>query len=165
MSVDPRMMSGMTPERWDAGERYIASLRDLGFDPETVMWVFDERDNEFNLAFVTSIVDRIGTKAIYEILFKAYDKAVTPREFDPWVVALYSPQTFFAREFAVMLEANPTGKAMGGVELVGQVALGIGDYTARHEWIYVLRGASKAQSKHQIKAWHAFEANVDRLAA
>jgi hypothetical protein len=159
------MIGGMTPERWEAGERYVSSLRDLGFDPETVMWAFDKRAGEFNLAFVTTIVDRIGTKAIYEILFKAYDRAVTPREFDPWVVSLYSPQTFFAREFAIMLETNPTVEALGDAQIVGQVALGVGDYTARREWIYVLRSASKVQSKHQIRAWQAFEANVDRLAA
>ncbi len=64
-----------------------------------------------------------------------------------------------------MLQMDPKATALGGATVIDQVALGIGNYTAQKNWIYVLRGASKAQSKHQIKAWQAFQTKVDRLAA
>jgi hypothetical protein len=64
--------------RFSAGARYCGALIDLDFDPEIVSWIYISSEDRIELAIVTSMVDRIGPLAIYEMLFKAYDAAALP---------------------------------------------------------------------------------------
>lgn len=155
----------MTPERWEAGGRYLDAVRKLGFDPKTALWIFDEKELAFNLAFITDIVDRVGSLRMYDVLFGAYEKAVTPSDFDPWIVALFSPTTFFANEFAMMLAMNIKAEGIGGAIIEGQVALGIGDFTVRREWIYCLEKPAVRESRFAQREWTTFRENVERKAA
>ncbi|WP_427025063.1 hypothetical protein ACP4J4_03780 [Aureimonas ureilytica] len=91
----------MTAERIEAGRTYLAALNELGFRPEGAMWSLRANEPEtLELSLFSALVDRIGTGAIFDALFKAYEGAKTPRSFDPWLVGLYSPNQLFFKAIA-----------------------------------------------------------------
>lgn len=157
----------LSEERWTAGADYLAALRQLGLEPEGLLWAFHEARREMALVLVTSLVERIGPKDLYEVLFEAYEKAGTPRSIDPWIVVAFGPDSLLGEEFAVMMEAEVrVVEAPPSLELpIFKYGLGGGEYTFSHEWVYVAKPRWRSESKHQVKIWNTFRENVARLAA
>ncbi len=60
------------------------------FEPDTHS---DFTNPRKELAIVTSLVDYAGPRAVYDLLFQAYDASLLPQEIDPFSVTLYSPLT------------------------------------------------------------------------
>lgn len=102
MATGPMNPSDLPPhliaQDWKAGQEYATALKDLGMKPQAVCWIhswLDESTTEKRLAVVTSMVDRVPPKEVYDLLFRAYDLAATPREIDPFIVELFSPESWW----------------------------------------------------------------------
>ncbi len=89
-------------ERKEAGRAYLAALQKLGLDPEGLFWARDNFDNRLILILVTRYFDIVGPTALSNLLFKAYNAAATPKEIDPFIVDLHSPDHHMIR---TMIEA------------------------------------------------------------
>lgn len=154
----------MTPERMEAGRDYLVSLNALGLYPEGLLWAYHEERDEMVLAIVSSIVDRVGPKEIYEVLFEAYEKAGTPASIDPWIVSVFSPKSIFTDDFRAMMAMDVHAQAAGGAE-IASVLLSVTDgYVFEKEWVYIAQTRND-QSKHQVAEWKRFRQNVHHLAA
>jgi hypothetical protein len=151
--------------RMKAGREYVSSLRKLGFDPEIAVWVIPNQrpeGSDMELILVTSWADNIGPKAIYDLLFEAYDASATPREIDPFVVTLMSPQTQVAQDLRggllTMRHEN------FGPEDRPMFILGMFDYTTVPQWIVAHRDVKPARFE-DLRRFAAFQRNVTSLAA
>ena len=110
----------LTSGEIEAGADYLRALRRLKFEPEVMCWTFvtsqsfePDIHSEFTdlrkeLAIVTSLVDYAGPKALYDLLFQAYDASLLPQEIDPFLVTLYSPLTSGGR----LLTQNVTASSV-----------------------------------------------------
>lgn len=95
----------LTTDEIEAGSEYLSALRRLKFEPEVMCWTYvdsqsfapdieaDFKDIRKELAIVSSLVDYAGPKALYDLLFQAYDASLLPQQIDPFSVTLYSPLT------------------------------------------------------------------------
>ncbi|WIA55460.1 hypothetical protein N6H05_20895 [Sphingobium sp. WTD-1] len=95
MVEKPVKDDGVGPAEIRAGRDYLHALQRLGLEPQVMCWMYEMLDDRFEkrLGIVTSWVDRMGPALLYELLFKAYDAAATPRDIDPFIVQLYSPDS------------------------------------------------------------------------
>lgn len=102
MAKDAMTDLKLTEAETRLGAAYLKALRQLGFEPDLFCWALeniwsDRADQlariEKRLVIVTSLVERVGTRSIYDLLFSAYDLAVTPKEVDPFNVAVYSTES------------------------------------------------------------------------
>jgi hypothetical protein len=151
--------------RMQAGLEYVSSLRKLGFDPEIAAWAIPRQRPgapDVELILVTSWADNIGPKAIYDLLFEAYDASATPREIDPFVVTLISPHTQVATDLKAALVTmrhenfGPHDRPM--------FILGMVDYTTIPQWIISHRDVKPARFE-DLRRFAAFHRNVTALAA
>jgi len=161
----------MTENRLAAGGDYLKALLHLGLDPDIMAWVYVARDREMELALVTTLVDRIGPKPIYDLLFRAYELAGTPRSVDPFVVSLYSPNMAFAIDLKTYLRIPESGWLDPGAELarvhVSKAWFVIG-FTDQK--LIFGPGIYRVKSKQNhadvdFARWRKFEQNVLALAA
>jgi hypothetical protein len=111
---------------------------------------------------VTSWTDNIGPKAIYDLLFEAYDVSATPREIDPFVVTLISPQTQVANDLKAALVTMRQENF--GPEHRPMFILGMLDYTTIPQWIVSHREVKPARFE-DLRRFAAFQRNVTALAA
>ncbi|MDO7843475.1 hypothetical protein [Sphingomonas immobilis] len=74
--------------RIDSGRRFYSAITELGIQPDFLCWMLFQDD--LQLVMVTSLVDRVGSLQIYEMLFKAQDAGLIPEDFNLWEVSLYS---------------------------------------------------------------------------
>ena len=148
-----------------AGREYAEALKKLGFTPSAVLWAGvggQETDSKMELLIVTSWVDHIGPKAIYDVLFEAYDASATPKEIDPFVVSLFSPHTQVATDLLGAIHAVRTKPLKDDAQTV--FVLGMMDYFTIPDWIISSRITT---SRHfdDLRRFHAFQNNVAKLAA
>lgn len=151
--------------RLKAGREYLIALRKLGFNPDAILWAGvggAPADGPMELLIVTTWADNIGPKAIYDLLFEAYDASATPKEIDPFVVSLFSPNT----QVAVDIDAAVrTIKAEGNqADFRPILVLGMMDYFTIPQWILSHR-AAKSTRFEDIRRFSAFQNNVAKLAA
>ncbi len=155
--------------RREAGSEYLAALRTLGLRPDALFWSFDKVESRFVMMLVTEMVDFKGPLAVADLLFQAYNASATPKEIDPFVVRLHSPEHVLIRQFEpfrdprvrITSPTNPhgfvpdtriTGVTFGGVEF-------------RTEWVYCFQLPTKRKSVDLSRRWRQFAHNVERLAA
>lgn len=150
--------------RLEAGREYLAALVKLGFSPDAVFWAGvakDARPDELELIIISTWVDSIGPKAVYDLLFAAYDRSATPKEIDPFNVSLFSPESNLSKAFARAVEAIPTGLWQNGRPLcfVGQ-----SEYFTIPDWVIFHQNRRKTLFADQ-RRFGAFRRNITRLAA
>lgn len=155
----------LTVERKRAAADYLAALQSHGVKPDGFAWALDG-NGEFHLLLVTSLVDRVGPKTVYDTLFKAYDRALTPKTIDPWIVSAFSPKSDLGKAFISMIDISIEFKDESGnsVDNFAHVTANIGPFTIRSNWIYVkVKQAKSAEA--QLRGWHRFTSDVERVAA
>lgn len=151
--------------RLKAGREYLLALRKLGFEPNAMLWAGvggDPTSERMELLIVTSWADNIGPKAIYDLLFEAYDASATPKEVDPFSVTLFSPHTSVAKDlYDAMrtLKAQPNRK-----EIHPMIVLGMMDYFTTTDWIISFKKVSSTQF-NDARRFMSFQHNVAKLAA
>jgi hypothetical protein len=148
-----------------AGREYAAALKKLGFTPSALLWAGiggQDSDGKMELLIVTSWVDHIGPKAIYDVLFEAYDASATPKEIDPFVVSLFSPNTQIAADLRGAIHTMRTEPL--GEDARPMFVLGMMDYFTIPDWIISHR-VSKSGHFEDLRRFHAFQNNVAQLAA
>lgn len=150
--------------RLKAGREYLSALRRLGFNPDALLWagVGGTKDESvMELLVVTSWADNIGPKAIYDLLFEAYDASATPKEIDPFVVSLFSPHTQIAIDLEGALRAIKRKPLDSGNPFI---ALGMLDYFTIPKWIISHR-RSQTTRFDDARRFATFQSNVQKLAA
>jgi|GEM_PF-1740532 hypothetical protein len=160
----------VTAERLAAGLRYVEALAALGFRPDAALWsigVDPNEDQRVQLSLVSSLVERVGPKKIYDLLFQAYDHAGTPANFDPWIVGLYGADTTFGeamRHEPIFEFGAATIKSEDGQEQSIEAMEIVGNRMFYKGWIYVRR-FQKRDVASELRLVEKFKKNVDRLAA
>lgn len=156
-----------------AGARYVAALEGLGFAVDAAMWTIAASpvtsDSDLQLLIVSRFVERAGTGAIYDLLFKAYDLAATPKDFDPWIVSLYGPRTLFATEMKNQPEVTGVSfdRYLDGT--VSHSPRGVAWHVVRgrmfrQDWIYK-RQFRSSTIQSDSAAYRRFKSNVEAFAA
>lgn len=154
--------------RLKGGREYLTALKKLGFIPDALLWagVGDQAaDGAMELLIVTSWVDEIGPKAIYDLLFEAYDASATPKDIDPFIVTLFSPETQIAIDLKnAIYTLRSDARAKPSKEVRPVLFLGMMDYYTIPSWIIFSR-PSKSDHFDILRRFHAFQNNVAKLAA
>ncbi|PZU91444.1 MAG: hypothetical protein DI527_12125 [Chelatococcus sp.] len=159
----------LSAERRQAGTDYLISLRKHGIVPQALSWAVDESE-QFHLLMVTSLVDRLGPSSIYDALFRAYERAVTPTSIDPWIVTLFSPNSAFGAEFLnnpiMTMDIRAEFRDDKGRVVPDAIRpeITISPFRLRPDWIYAL-SAEKLSVDTQLRGWHRFVKKLDRKAA
>jgi len=151
--------------RLKAGREYHTALRRLGFDPDALLWAGvggSDADGAMELLIVTTWADNIGPKAIYDLLFEAYDASATPKEIDPFIVSLFSPQSRVAIDLAAAVYT--VRKEVHRADFTPMLVLGMMDYVTIPEWIISYR-QPKSTRFDDARRFRAFQTNVEKLAA
>lgn len=162
----------VTKDRFQAGERYIKAIEQLGFSVEYALWTISteaESSSDIQLSIVSKMIETAGTKAVYALLFKAFEHAATPPEIDPWIVSLYGSQTKFADHLTSIPMLHDVGfmaiKTPDGI--VNQETpmwIRVIDRATRPSWIYKLKHFED-QPRSDRWAYERFRRNVEALAA
>lgn len=165
----------VTADRLAAGKEYLSALADLGFVPEGAMWSMRKGDAEtLELSLFSSVVNRTGPSVVYDALFQAFDKALTPRTFDPWDVAVYAPGTNF---YEGASRGAPSSTEVGMGTFVMGASTSVYDERDRLidmrveevtrvtflSWVYRFP-RQKAPAIPQMRAWNKFERRVAEAA-
>ena len=150
-----------------AGADYLAALQKLGLDPECLFWAEDEIVGHPVLVLVTRQFDRAGPLSLSRLLFKAYNAAATPREIDPFVLRLHSPEQAIIHELAKIVAMDvKIANADGSMADWAKFNISGGGLKFEPAWIYKWNISSKKPSTVVMsKQWRRFTENVDRLAA
>ncbi len=155
--------------RREAGSEYLTALQTLGLRPDALFWGFDKVEDRFVLMLVTDMVDLKGPLAVADLLFQAYNASATPKEIDPFVVRLHSPEHALMRQFEPFRDprvriSSPTNPHafFPDTRVTGVT---FGDVEFRSEWIYRFDLPPKRKSVELLRRWNRFARNVDQLAA
>lgn len=148
-----------------AGRKFLDQLGALGLHPEGLLWVYDCRQQEFQLQLLWSGVDRYGPYSLTKLIFSAYRAAALPRDIDPFSIHVRSPK--FGAGGGMMNVIRGVAKYQNRPE---EWMMTEGDdvnnpvYRARVSWIYRL--ATKPQSPtNVVRDWKRFNESVTALAA
>ncbi len=169
----------MAPEKLamiqkEAGAEYLTALQRLGLDPDCLFWAEDEIIALPILVLVTRQIDYVGPLALSRSLFKAYNAAATPREIDPFVLRLHSPEQLLIRELNRIVETKPKfelqlangSQSSLSAQALDTELLAFGGLSFERDWIYKWKiGVKRQSSLYMLRKWHVFSDNVDRLAA
>jgi hypothetical protein len=154
-----------------AGWEFLASLQNLGLDPQALFWAYDKVINDFVLVLITDFFDDQGPYEISKLLFRAYNVAATPKLIDPFMVRLHSPhqafsqaikERLFSRSFRKLDKTTmqPIGPStdIKSVNWQGMIV--------SKDWVYVVRPTQHKRSvESRIRRWSKFKTTVERLAA
>jgi len=157
--------------RFPAGAEYADALQKLGLDPDVMCWIYISAEDRIELAIVSSMVDRVGSLPIYDLLFKAYDASALPQEIDPFEVSLYSPNTRMGVDLLNSVKVTEDGmlpndgsyppahvtRAWINIGIMEPMVVpGLGVYRVKH----TIRNADQDRAR-----WQTFQRNVEALAA
>lgn len=157
----------LPPDHLSAGADYLAALRNLGLDPEGLLWAYDRTINEFVLVLITGQFDFVGPTEIYQTLTRAYNAAATPEAISPFIVRLHSPGQEIVRELRTAygwdIRVDPIGPDVpSGLDV--KVTAEVGDISFQVDWVYHLRQRKIAPAE-RARRWRRFKGNVEALAA
>lgn len=160
-----------------AGIEYLKALRSLGLDPDILCWVYEPGEGEMGLALITTLAERVESMRIYDLLFRAYEAAATPREVDPFIVSVYGSGSVFATWLkGILARYTANGMPLAGDTKKGtkfsfrHQSINLWDHSLGGDRIVLARGVyalKQARRSHatDLKRWKTFERNVLRLAA
>lgn len=164
-------------ERYDAGHEYLAAIRALNLEPEALFWAYDKGIEQFVLVLVTSLFDFAGPLALTNLLFEAYNAAATPKEIDPFIIRLHSPNHALYRVAKDNIgnrfdRVDLKGRALDRASVAGTVtpsvvvSFRVGDLEGFGAWVYKsTTKAAKAKSVEFERRWRRFERAVHSVAA
>lgn len=160
----------VTPERREAGQRYIDALANLGFHPDMALWVKDTEADEYRLMLVTDMVRLAGPAQIYELLHTAYVRAATPADFEPWWVEVIDRSHQLVVDFERALDSTQPAITVDFITTDGQEHKGVRPdpifnfrtLAFAESWVYFRRSQKRVSAAQQLK--HLVR-NVERLAA
>ena len=149
--------------KWDAGAEYLAALRKLGLEPEVLAWGFCGPDSRVELVLVSSWVDNVGPKVLYDLLFAAYDASATPKEIDPFIVSVYSSRSVLGHQLSSMIEhAGQDSRLFNGSGTI--LVLGGGEVMVPASMVYIARRSHRSKME-ELRRFKRFEREVTALAA
>lgn len=152
--------------RLKAGREYLAALQKLGFHPDALLWATGvggvAGSDKMELLIVSTWIDNIGPKAVYDVLFEAYDASATPKEIDPFIVSLFSPHTQVAKDLEGAVETVRRNRSLD--DFRPMFVLGMMEYSTIPAWIISYR-RSKSTRFEDARRFAAFQNNVAKLAA
>lgn len=160
-------MPELTVGYLDAGERYLAALRSIGFDPFGLMWAFDESEGRFVLVLITEFVDFKGPLEISRLLISAYRHSEMFRVVDPLTIRVHSPKQPFTAE--IVRAANSRWSELEGREDIGRSeiqSITADDLVLSWKWAYRSTHRKAITDRQRInQRWSFFQRNVEKLAA
>lgn len=144
----------MTADRMALGREYVRALDRLGFFPDYAVWTWRTTREEWQLAIVTRLVDRLGgASRIYDAMFEAADAGLTPPEPEIWSTSLYSPDMLFPQELdAILAQAGPRNAPHADIRIESIVA--------RRSWIVSRRDDPVREPEALDAMWRTFRAAV-----
>ena len=131
-------------------------------------WATRTQTDQFELLIVTSWVDEVGSKAIYDLLFEAYDASATPKEIDPFIVNVFSPKSYLGDQLLRMIGSSKQKAVEVGIqdERGFMYVLGDhGDFIAFAALTYVFHPRKKRTAVEDLRRFRRFQRNVQALAA
>ena len=150
-----------------AGASYLAALRALGLDPEALFWAWDRAEDRYVLMLVTRYFDIVGPAEVSKLLFKAYNKARTPKEIDPFILRIHSPDHRMIRALTdaidgFRIQMVDTGK-IASEEVISSV-FDTGPMAFPMKDIYVWKDVRRP-GVDLLRKWKFISRKVDGLAA
>ena len=94
-------------KRKKAGGEYLDALTGLGLRVNALLRMYDLSEQRFVLALATELFDFKGPHGVSNLLFKAYNASATPKEIDPFIVRLHSPEHSIIRAMSGYGAADP----------------------------------------------------------
>ncbi len=154
-----------------AGHEFADALKKLGLDPLALLWIYDFDIRRHVLVLVTDFFDLKGPLEISRYLFRAYNASATPKEIDPFLVRLHSPDQAVSKTLLGIAMENADLYAEFGV--VGQskdLIAKIDGFSAegaamKQSWVVKPYKHRKRNSVELGRHWARFTQNVDKLAA
>lgn len=150
----------------EAGRSYLLALKALGLEPEGLFWVWDKADGAFVLWLVSRYFDIVGPARLSKLLFKAYNASATPREIDPFIVHLHSPDHHAVRSVITAMDdfkKQVVDKGLGHLDHE-QITLESTTWALPLRQIYALRDVRQPKVD-LLRKWGFIERKVDGLAA
>ena len=154
-------------DRLKAGEDYLKALRLLGLEPEALFWMQDLVEDRLVLGLVSRFVDIVGPTALSRLLFKAYNAAATPREIDPFIVRLHSPDHNMIRTMIDALDSFKTQMVDTGITKPGEMetaVFGNASVAIPLGHVYVWKDIRRPR-EDLLRKWGVISQRVDDLAA
>jgi hypothetical protein len=162
--------------RYDAGQRFLAAVRELGLRPDALFWAYDKQLENFVLVLITNFFDFAGPLEVSRRLFAAYRASATPKEIDPFLVRVHSPHQRIFSELRIMLMSGVGHKGVpkeifdrevvsGERQPALDFAFEYGGLESYGVWVY---HSSKQGPRPVMQAevsWRRFDRNVEALAA
>ncbi len=160
-----------------AGADYLAAIQALGLDPDALFWARDEVTKQYVLVMVTPFFDFKGPYAISQLLFRAYNNAGTPRDIDPFIIRLHSPDHTivnklvpYIRGAIVRVIDEKTAKPRAdeaGTSTTSSIT--VGGLMVKTNWVYQTQFDKGRRPRRKVfelaRQWNRIERKVDRLAA
>lgn len=150
-----------------AGREYVEALNKLGFAPDVACWAIrgQEPQQRLELLLVTTWADTVGPKAVYDLLFEAYDASATPKEIDPFIVSMFSPNSLLGAEMVGMIgKALRKEGPLAAPDVQPMLIMGMMDYVTIPDWVFTYRKPQSTRFDDQ-RRFAAFQRNVHQLAA
>ena len=156
-----------------AGEEFLRSLELLGLRPEALFWAFDRAEDRLVLVLATELFDLKGPLALFELLVKAYRASALPREIDPFVVRLHSPEHRLIRYLDGWHQDDPDGTRRYGLASeqlnrptpATSMTVEVDDVEFKTDWVYRFRLPERRDVGAIKREWARFHREIERLAA
>lgn len=147
--------------RLEAGAAYLKALRLLGLEPDGLFWARDEIERSLVLVLVTRYFDIVGPAALSSLLFKAYNAAATPREIDPFVVRIHSPDHRMIKGFISAMDDFVKRKI---AKITPDATISTGTLTVPLGEAYIWKDVRRPKID-LMRKWGFISRKVDNLAA
>ena len=156
-----------------AGGEFLRSLEHLGLKPEALFWAFDRAEDRLVLVLATELFDLKGPLAVFDLLVKAYRASALPKEIDPFVVRLHSPDHRLIRYLDGWHQDDADGTRRYGLApeqgglppAIASMTVEMDDLEFKTDWVYRFRLPKRRDVGAIKREWHRFRHEVERLAA
>ncbi|MBV9993496.1 MAG: hypothetical protein JOZ72_19645 [Alphaproteobacteria bacterium] len=155
----------------EAGEEYLAAVQKLGLRPRLAGWGWEESSARWLLVLATSIYDAGGPFEMNELLFKAYNAGITPKQISPFIVRVFSPEILPAYALdAIPGEQEYTAHDPMTKEetarFKGYITLDLYGTKVSALHLYHTKNIAAPMSyMERQREWQKFRKNVEKLAA
>jgi len=151
-----------------AGREYLGALDSLGLRPSCLFWAWDSTVSQFVLVLVSHAYDYVGPLKLSETLTKAYNKAATPKEINPFMVRMHSPAHTIIREIGkfILTKIEAKDQFASPIEGFATFRTSAADLEVYQRWVYRFEQDVKLPKTVDLsRRWRRFESAVEKLAA
>jgi hypothetical protein len=96
----------LSPQLVEAGKRLLEVTDRLGMRAQGAAWIYDSALEEWRYYLVTSLIDTIGRRKVYELLLTAFEHVDLPEGLTMVDVYLGSPSDAFFRLVASAIDVQ-----------------------------------------------------------